>query len=125
MSSQQIWAQRLGALRQFASREGHSRVPFKHLETYDGQTYALGPWVGYLRRRYTKGKLSQTRVAEIGGIPGWDWGPFPPGPPPKSSRNTDILRMRAGGASLQAIGDHYGLSRQRVHQIVKRRSDSG
>jgi DNA-directed RNA polymerase sigma subunit (sigma70/sigma32) len=35
-------------------------------------------------------------------------------------RNQDILRRRKAGETLQAIADVYGLSRQRVHMIIRK-----
>lgn len=34
-------------------------------------------------------------------------------------RNEDILRLRADGWTLQAIGDKYGITRERVRQIIE------
>ena len=42
------------------------------------------------------------------------------GPPAKADRNGAILAMRADGKTLAAIGVHFGVSFQRVGQIVAR-----
>lgn len=36
----------------------------------------------------------------------------------KTKRNDEIRKMRDGGLTFQAIGDIYGLTRQRVQQIA-------
>jgi DNA-binding CsgD family transcriptional regulator len=54
----------------------------------------------------------------LAGLPGWEWGPLPPGPASKDNRDQEILELRKSGLSLQQIADRYNISRQRVHQIV-------
>lgn len=107
------------ALQQFSTREGHCNVPAIHVETVDGKEITLGAWVGYVRQRRRKNQLSEERAAAIQAVSGWQWGPLKPGPATDSSRNTEILQMRAAGNSLRQIADKFDLSRQRVHQIVK------
>jgi len=34
-------------------------------------------------------------------------------------RNQEIIRLRADGWTLQAIGDKYGLTRERIRQILE------
>jgi len=36
-------------------------------------------------------------------------------------RNDEIVQLRADGLTLQAIGDKYGLSRERIRQILSER----
>ena len=31
----------------------------------------------------------------------------------------DMRQMRSDGATLKEIGDHYGISKQRIHQILR------
>lgn len=109
----------LEALNQFIAREGHARVPAAHQETLAGQEVPLGAWVGYTRQRYRRGCLSESRVAILAGLPGWQWGPLAPGPAADPARDREILELRSQGISLQKIADKFNLSRQRVHQIVK------
>lgn len=109
----------LEALNQFIAREGHARVPAAHQETLAGQEVPLGAWVGYTRQRYRRGCLSESRVAILTGLPGWQWGPLPPGPAADPARDRQILELRNQGISLQKIADQFNLSRQRVHQIVR------
>jgi len=105
-------------LRKYAAREGHTRVPISHIEELDGRPIKLGSWVSYIRHRQRRGGLEQPRVEILSGLPGWQWGPLPPGPATKHGRDREILEKRSEGLSLRQIADSYGISRQRVHQIV-------
>lgn len=91
-----------------------------HVELIDGKEIAIGAWVGYIRQRQKKGLLSAEKATTLAGLPGWEWGPLKPGPASDSGRNSEILRMRSQGMTLRQIADSYDLSRQRVHQIVKK-----
>jgi len=108
------------AINQFAAREGHCRIPAAHIEYVDGAPLSLGSWVGYLRQRHRKGQLRQERTQKLEQISGWQWGPLRPGPQTNLDRNSKILELHRGGKSLRFIADEFDLSRQRVHQIVKK-----
>lgn len=116
----------LQALEQYIAREGHSRIPATHVEKIDNKidnfqnSISLGAWVGYIRQRHRKNLLSDARISRLEQIPGWQWGPFQPGPATDSSRNEKIRTMRTEGKSLREIADEFDLSRQRVHQIIKK-----
>lgn len=110
----------LEALSQFIKREGNSKVPAMHIEYLNEKSISLGAWVGYVRQRYRKTNLSIERIQKIETIDGWQWGPFQPGPATDSKRNEVIKQMRVDGRSLREIADEFDLSRQRVHQIVKK-----
>lgn len=110
----------LQALQQYIKREGHALVPANHIESIDNDGINLGAWVGYMRQRKKNGQLNQDRIATLSEIPEWNWGPLKPGPATKNSRNSEIAQLRRNGLSLAQIADQYQLSRQRVHQIVKR-----
>lgn len=112
----------LAALQQYIKREGGAHVPANHEESIEGQSIPLGTWVGYVRQRYKNNKLPIDRVEILNNIPGWAWGPLKPGPKPNTSRNAEIADLSTGGQSLTQIADRYNLSRQRIHQIVKRTS---
>ncbi len=56
-------------LQQFISREGHSRVPNRHLE----EQFALGQWVSRRRSSYARGKMLPTEQHQLENIPGWTW----------------------------------------------------
>lgn len=110
----------ISALTQYITREGHSKVPAVHIENFEEKEITLGAWVGYIRQRYRKGLLPQERIDKISQISNWQWGPFQPGPATDSKRNEIIRNMRTDGKSLREIADEFDLSRQRVHQIIKK-----
>lgn len=108
------------ALEQYISREGSSRVPAIHIEKFEENEISLGAWVGYIRQRYRKNQLSPDRIKKMEELAMWQWGPFQPGPATDAERNKMINSMRQAGRSLREIADEFDLSRQRVHQIIKR-----
>ncbi|MEV5795732.1 helicase associated domain-containing protein [Streptomyces sp. NPDC052192] len=62
------WAIHLAAARQFHSREGHLRVPRRHVEEIAGEggevvCLSLGGWLDNTRRRV--GKVAPERRAEL------------------------------------------------------------
>lgn len=95
-------------------------MPAIHIEIFEGKEIFLGAWVGYARQRKKKNQLSEKRIIELEELPGWNWGPLRPGPATDKNRNKNILDMRAAGKSLRQIADEFDLSRQRIHQIVKK-----
>lgn len=113
----------LTAVNQFSAREGHCFIPAAHVEYVDEAPLPLGSWVGYLRQRRRKGELAAERIAKVETIPGWQWGPLRPGPQTNSDRNSRILDLHRSGKSLRFIADEFELSRQRVHQIVKKNQE--
>lgn len=108
------------ALRQFIERAGHSRVPAVYIEIVDGAEVNIGAWVGYIRQRRKKNQIAAEKVQILENLTGWSWGPLKPGPATNHNRNSEILQMRSQGMTLRQIADSYDLSRQRVHQIVKK-----
>lgn len=110
----------LKALNSFGEREGHLRVPAVHTEFVEGTEVPLGAWVGYLRQRRRKGQLAPARIASLESLNGWQWGPLRPGPSTNSDRNVLIMELHSSGKSLRQIADQFDLSRQRVHQIVRK-----
>ncbi|MFG2030522.1 Helicase associated domain protein [Streptomyces sp. NPDC048825] len=64
------WAANLAAARQFHAREGHLRVPRKHVETVDGEQIRLGSFLDNTRRRAAK--LTPERWAELDAL-GMRW----------------------------------------------------
>ena len=62
-------------LRQFVEREGHSRVPKGHVESFEGtDNNLLNSWVQHKRTGFHWGGLSAERIAALEAISGWDWG---------------------------------------------------
>jgi hypothetical protein len=110
----------IAGLTQFVEREGHCRVPATHTETVNDTTVPLGSWVGYFRQRHRKGHLPVDKAQKLEQIRDWQWGPLRPGPATNTGRNVKILDLHRGGKSLRFIADEFDLSRQRVHQIVKK-----
>ena len=129
------------ALKQYAEREGHCRVPALHVEVLEGMEIKLGSFVSYQRQRRRRledavshtrgvtdtaafGRLSQTydkfveRKEVLETVPGWEGGPLRPGPASKAIRNDEIQRLYHSGTQVKTLADQYDLSRQRIHQIV-------
>jgi hypothetical protein len=52
-------------LKQFAKREGHTRVPARHLE--DG--FGLGRYVVHVRRQRQSGRLPEARIRRLARLP--------------------------------------------------------
>lgn len=121
MKNTNRWNTYITALNQYVTRTGTTRVPTTHIEQVEGGAVNLGAWVGYIRHRKRAGLLSPERQEQLDAIPGWFWDALRPGPVADARRDAEILELRAQGVSLQKIGDQFGLSRQRVHQIVKPR----
>jgi hypothetical protein len=71
-----FWWMLSGPMAQFADREGHARVSYAHVETFDGEDIPMGTWVNSRRSDYKKGKLSQDRIDALEALPGWEWDPF-------------------------------------------------
>lgn len=117
------WKKHYSALLQYHQRYGDAVVPSGHIEFLpSGEEINLGNWVSYMRTRYREKALSDERVSLLESIPTWKWGPIRPGPKSQmatSKRNQAIHSLYKNGHSLSKIGKEYGLSRQRVHQIIK------
>ena len=129
------------ALKQYAEREGHCRVPALHVAVLEGMEVKLGSFVSYQRQRRRRledaishlrdvtetsafSRLSQTydkfveRKEVLETVPGWEWGPLRPGPASKAVRNDEIQDAYHSGTQVKTLADRYDLSRQRIHQIV-------
>ena len=65
----------LQALRQYVAREGNARVPYGHVEPFDGEDIKLGLWANSRRSDRRAEKLSDERAAELDDLPGWEWDP--------------------------------------------------
>jgi DNA-binding NarL/FixJ family response regulator len=108
------------ALEQYISKNGNSKIPAAHIEILNEKEISLGAWAGYIRQRFRKNQLPAARVTRLEQINGWNWGPFQPGPATDSARNESIRELRGQGKSLREIADEFDLSRQRVHQIIRK-----
>jgi len=115
------WNTHIQALRTYVARTGTSRVPRNHVEVTEYGDVKLGAWVSYVRHRQRKGHLSPDQATELATLPNWAWGPLPAGRTSKPDRDRQIVERYGdgNGASLQQIASEFGLTRQRVHQIVK------
>jgi superfamily II DNA or RNA helicase len=61
---------KLELLRTFAEREGHARVPQRHVEG----AVPLGTWVATQRKK--RDDLDPEQLSALEAIPGWTWDPF-------------------------------------------------
>lgn len=113
------WITHITALRNYVARTGTSRVPRHHVEPTEFGDVKLGAWVSYVRHRQRKGHLTTEQASELATLPAWSWGPLPAGRTSNPDRDRQIRARFATGASLQAIANEFGLTRQRIHQIVK------
>lgn len=64
------WEHAYSALLAFVDREGHARVPVKHIEG----DFNLGSWVNTQRSTQKNGDLAVDRVKRLEALPGWAWG---------------------------------------------------
>lgn len=113
-------ARALDALDAYVTEHGTALVPTTHVQ--DG--YNLGSWVTYIRSRYRKGSVKQELVRYLESLPGWNWGPLSPGPGAKTDRNVQIIERINEGQSLALVANEFGVTRQRIHQIVKRHNQA-
>lgn len=116
------WQHRFNALVQYANRTGTSLVPATQVEVYGGKNVALGAWVAYNRQQYRTGSLSSARKQALEQLAGWHWEKQKPGRRYDKTRDADISKRYQSGERVGDIAKSYNLSRQRVHQIVKKTS---
>jgi Mor family transcriptional regulator len=115
------WQLRFDALRQYTNRTGTSLVPTTYVEVYEGRNIALGAWVAYNRQQKRAGELSPDRVQLLESLAGWHWEKQKAGRRYDAKRDIDIVLRYANGERVGLIAQSYDLSRQRVHQILKRK----
>ena len=114
------WQYRFDALVQYTNRTGTSLVPATQVEVHEGKNVALGAWVAYNRQQYRTGELSTPRKQALEKLAGWHWEKQKPGRRYDKTRDTDITKRYESGERVGDIAKSYNLSRQRVHQIVKK-----
>ena len=120
MRASDKWSRNIKALEIFVNTYGHAKVPAVTRIVVNENEVSLGSWVSYLRVKYRAGTLPSDKQAQLESFSGWSWGPCKPGPMGDTQRDEAMLSARKSGRSLQSIADEYGLSRQRVHQIIRR-----
>lgn len=120
MKTSEKWARNIKALEIYVAEHGHARVPAAAQVEVDGVPVSIGSWVSYLRVKNKLGSITPEKKEVLERFPSWSWGPCKPGPLGDAERDAQMLQARATGRSLQSIADEYGLSRQRVHQILER-----
>lgn len=102
------WARASALIEQYAKREGHTRVPKKHIE--DG--FALGVWVMHLRDDYLRGHLSEERRKYLQKLPGWVWDATgkrdqKPRKAPKPPKTNDLANVELDELAENAWGILY------------------
>lgn len=112
------WNVHITALRRYVERTGTARVPRNHIEKTEQGEVKLGSWVSYARHRYRKGFLSSEQATELAALPDWQWGPLRAGRTGDAQRDSKIRERASSGATLREISDEFGITRQRVHQII-------
>ena len=55
----------------YVEREGHAKVPSKHIE----DEFKLGQWVGTRRVNYINKTLSEEKIKTLESFKGWTWDP--------------------------------------------------
>ena len=116
------WQYRFNALQQYTNRSGSSLVPATHIEVYEGKNVAVGAWVAYNRQQYRTGTLPEARKQTLETLTGWRWDKQKPGRRYDIRRDADILLRHAGGERVGLLAEQFSLSRQRVHQIIKKKT---
>ncbi len=69
------WDFNYGLLQRFVEREGHCRVPRRHVALFEGGDLALGNWCGTNRYLVNSGSLSDERIVALDAL-GFDWDPL-------------------------------------------------
>ena len=114
------WQYRFNALKQYADRTGTSLVSATQVEIYQGKKVPLGAWVAYNRQQYRAKELSVARQQALEQLVGWHWQKQKPGRRYDRARDAEIMKRYNNGERVGSIADSYDLSRQRVHQIIKK-----
>ena len=113
------WNTHITALRNYVARTGTARVPRNHVEATEFGSVRLGAWVSYVRHRQRKGHLSHEQEVTLASLPNWQWEPFRAGRIGNPERDSLIISRASQGERMRSLADEFGLTRQRIHQIVK------
>lgn len=122
--TQWVWNIYIRALRQYVDRTGSANPPRAHLETVEGVGEVnLGSWCSYVRRRNAMGRLPESRREELDTIDGWSWSIAPQR---NIQRENEIVHLRQEKKmTLREIAGQYGISRQRVHAVLRKVGATG
>jgi hypothetical protein len=116
------WDDNVSALLAWADKNGTPMAPagavIKVRDSRGSREVNVGSFVAYVRSRYRKGLLDQSRKKQIDSIPGWTWARLQPGPKGEVDRNEEIRKLRRQGVTLGELAEQFGMSRQRIHQIA-------
>ena len=93
-------------------------MPRTHVENTETGEVRLGAWVSYVRHRQRKGHLSVVQIQELATFPNWHYEALPAGRTGDSARDTAILARSEDGARVRELSQEFGLTRQRIHQII-------
>jgi hypothetical protein len=120
MTRNEQFLTRVQMVAQYAQINGHADIPLNH-DTRDvnGRRIALGRWASYIKSRYRAGLLTVEQAQAFEIVPSWDWEARTPGAKINVTMHREVHTYRGMRMSLQQIADRVGLSRQRVHQILK------
>jgi hypothetical protein len=66
------WATSVAAVRDYATENGHARVPQRYCSPTG---HGTGHWVSKRRGDYAAGGLTPDQIAELEALPGWVWNP--------------------------------------------------
>lgn len=114
-----VWNVYVRSLKQYTDRVGSANPPRAHIEQVDGiGDVNLGAWCSYIRRRNTLGRLPENRRKEVESVPGWSWSVAPQR---NVQREQEIVHLRKEKKlTLREIAGQYGISRQRVHAVLRK-----
>jgi hypothetical protein len=124
MDHETRWNTKYQLLLDYTTQHGNALVGTKYVHHTPTGEVPLGHWVSNQRVKYRAGKLSPERAALLAGLPGWNWGPLLRGRRSKPERDAQVRDLRTQGLSLAQIADRMGVTRQRIHQILRRQETS-
>ncbi len=116
MTKDEQFNARLEQLRTYVATHGHANPPISYLDQHTG--FALGKWVSSVRYSYRNNALSNAQAAALETVPAWHWEKRLRGRPAKAERNQQIYSMHAEGVMVSVLAERFGITTQRVHQIL-------